>query len=54
MTSTGNYNGVRYTECDGVYFIDKCKDAPRFYSVGAMQRWIRENINWSCPRNAGG
>ena len=44
MTATGNYLGVRYTEFDGAYYIDRFSDAPVFWSVGAMQRWIGNNI----------
>lgn len=54
MTSTGNYKGIRYTEINGEYRIDNCREAPSFWSVGAMQRWIDDNCNWCCPRNAGG
>lgn len=54
MTSTGNYNGIRYTEVDGEYRINNCPEAPAFWSVGAMQRWIDNNIDWVCPRDAGG
>lgn len=54
MTSTGNYNGIRYTEVNGEYRLNSCPEAPSFWSVGAMQRWIDNNIDWCCPRDAGG
>jgi len=54
MTSTGNYKGIRYTEINGEIRIDNCREAPSFWSVGAMQRWIDCNTDWCCPRDAGG
>jgi hypothetical protein len=54
MTATGNYKGIRYYEIDGEYHVDRCPEAPTFWSVGAMQRWIDNNCEWNCPRDAGG
>ena len=54
MTSTGNYKGIRYTEIDGEVRIDNCPEAPAFWSIGAMQRWIDNNCLWPCPSDAGG
>lgn len=54
MASTGNYKGIRYTEIGGEIRIDNCREAPSFWSVGALQRWIDNNIDWCCPANAGG
>jgi hypothetical protein len=53
-TSTGNYKGIRYTEISGEIRIDNCRQAPSFWSIGAMQRWIDNNADWCCPANAGG
>jgi hypothetical protein len=54
MNATGNYKGIRYTEINGEIRIDNCREAPSFWSIGAMQRWIDNNVEWCCPQDAGG
>jgi hypothetical protein len=54
MLGTGSYKGVKYHEIDGRFCIIGCSGAPGFWSIGAMQRWIDNNVVWNCPRDAGG
>lgn len=52
--NTGIYKSVRYAEIGGEIHLTNCREAPVFWSIGAMQRWVDNNVEWCCPSDAGG